>query len=462
MRKIFGMALCFTLVGISFVNAAGRDQRSSSGGGTAEKPKVIQVWTNNAHSKPEYVAAVERYNKGEGAQRGISIDYTVYGSDYYTVLDIAISAGEEPYIYKVTGKLPQYVQAENIIPLTDLPGWFQTKVVDRYKPYNIKGTTIFDGVPYTIPWAISGYCSIAYNVPLLKRAGFDAPPKTWEEFEKACIAISKLDPGKLFGTYVPLRYPNYDTIYVTGAMAPSYGKFWFDFSTGRYCFSDMAEYFEMFQRIRDAGAMFPGIESLDDDTARAQFAEGNIGFEMINPSFNIGVFYDQFPAKMEWATAPIPVKDPGKNYNVMGGTATTLVVSRKAKDQKLLEEVARVYDFWISDEVQMELFTNGKDLPIIPEIVQKAKPSDRPQWNDLAALAAGTVLRPNFPDGFFAVEGDSVNTAFAKIFTGANAAQILSDMDRRFNAAMDQAVSRGVIKREDFIMPEIEERFQKK
>jgi hypothetical protein len=34
-------------------------------------------------------------------------------------------------------------------------------------------------------------------------------------------------------------------------------------------------------------------------------------------------------------------------------------------------------------------------------------------------------------------------------------------MDRRFNAAMDQAVSRGVIKRED-IMPEIEERFQKK
>jgi ABC-type glycerol-3-phosphate transport system substrate-binding protein len=77
------------------------------------------------------------------------------------------------------------------------------------------------------------------------------------------------------------------------------------------------------------------------------------------------------------------------------------VVSRKAKDQNLLEEVARVYDFWISDEVQMELFTNGKNLPIVPEIVQKAKPSDRPQWNDLAALAAGTVLRPNFPDGFF-------------------------------------------------------------
>ncbi|MDR1637805.1 MAG: ABC transporter substrate-binding protein, partial [Treponema sp.] len=278
----------------------------------------------------------------------------------------------------------------------------------------------------------------------------------------ACIAISKLDPGKLFGTYVPLRYPNYDTIYVTGAMAPSYGKFWFDFTSGRYCFSDMVEYFEMFQRIRDAGAMFPGIESLDDDTARAQFAEGNIGFEMINPSFNIGVFYDQFPAKMEWATAPIPVKDPNKSYNVMGGTATTLVVSKKAKDQKLLEEVARVYDFWISDEVQMELFTNGKDLPIIPEIVQKAKPSARPQWNDLAALAAGTVLRPNFPDGFFTVEGDSVNTAFAKIFTGGNAAQILADMDRRFNAAMDQAVSRGVIKREDFIMPEIEQRFRKK
>jgi multiple sugar transport system substrate-binding protein len=458
--KKFVCMVCLALFAASMVSAGGRNDTNNAGS-AGGKPKTVVVWTNNAHSKPELVAAVERYNKGEGVQRGISIDYTVYGSDYYTALDIAISAGEEPHIFKVTGKLPQYVQGANIIPLTDLPAWFQTQVVDRYKPYNIVGKTTFDGIPYTIPWAIAGYCSIAYNVPLLKRAGFNEPPKTWAEFERACIAIAKLEPGKIFGTYVPLRYANYPSYYTNPGMAPSYGKFWFDFTTGRYCFSDFVEYFEMFQRIRTAGAMFPGIESLDDDTARAQFAEGNIGFEMINPSFNIGVFYDQFPAKMEWATAAIPVKDANTRYNVMGDTATTLVISKKAKEQNLLEEVARVYDFWISDEVQMELFTNGKDIPIIPEIVQKAKPSDRSQWNDLAALSAGTVLRPNFPDGFFAVEGDDVNTAFAKIFTGGNAAQILADLDRRFNAAMDQAITRGVIKREDFIMPEIEQRFKR-
>ncbi|GHT68766.1 hypothetical protein FACS1894110_17040 [Spirochaetia bacterium] len=456
MKKIVSV-VCLALLSASLVMAGAQKDSAADAG----KPKTVVVWTNNAHSKPELVAAIDRYNKGEGAQKGIFIDYTVHGSDYYTTLDLAISTGEEPHIFKVTGKLPQYVQGQNIIPLTELPAWFQSDMVERYKPYNIAGKSTFNGIPYTIHWAISGYCSIAYNVPLLKRAGFDEPPKTWAEFERACIAISKLDPGKVFGMYVPIRYPNYSTIYLTGGMAPSYGKFWYDFTRGRYAFSEMVEYFEMFQRIRAAGAMFPGIESLDDDTARAQFAEGNIGFEMINPSFNIGVFYDQFPAKMEWKTAAIPVKDPGKTFNVMGDTATTLVISKKARDQKLLEEVARVYAYLLSDEVQMELFTNGKDIPIIPEIVQKAKPSTRQQWNDLAALSAGTVLRPNFPDGFFAVEGDDVNTAFAKILTGGNAAQILGDLDRRFNAAMDQAISRNVIKREDFIMPEIEQRFKK-
>jgi ABC-type glycerol-3-phosphate transport system substrate-binding protein len=457
MKKIFSAVVCL-IIAAGMASAGGK----TDAGGTAGQAKVVKVWTNNAHSKPEIVAAVDAYNKGEGVRQGIFIDYQVYGSDYYTALDLAISAGEEPHIYKITGKLPQLVQMEAIIPLTELPDWFKQSTLKEYEPYHIKNQSLFSGVPYTINWAISGYGSIAYNVPLLRQAGFTEPPKTWAEFEQMCIAVSKLNPGKVFGTYVPLKYSNYAAFYVGGALAPSYGKFWFDFTTGKYCFSDFVEYFEMFQRISSAGAMFPGMESLDDDTARAQFAEGNIAFEMINPSFNIGVFYDQFPAKMEWKTAAIPLRNSGTSFNVMGVPATTLVISKKAKDEKLLEEVARVYAYMISDEVVGTLYTNGKDLPINPGVVQKAKPSDRQQWNDLAALAAGTVLRPNYPDAFFDVEGDDVNTAFAKILTGGNARQILADMDQRFNAAMDRAISQRRVTREEFIMPEIEQQFKKR
>jgi len=457
MKRIILLIVCLAIAGVGLVFTRGNDQSSSAGA------KTIKVWTNNAHSKPEIEAAVEKYNKGEGAQRGIYIDYTVLGSDYYIVLDLALARGEEPHIYKITGKLPQLVQEKAILPLTEMPAWFQDSVLKDYTPYHISGQSIFNDVPYTINWASTSYGALAYNVPLLRRAGFTAPPKTWADFEQMCIAISRVSPGRTFGTYMPLQYANYGQYYVGGMLTPSYGKFMFDFTAGKYCFSDFAEYFEMYQRIRTAGAMFPGIESLDDDTARAQFAEGYIGFIMVMPSFNVGVLYDQFPTKMEWKIAPVPVKDPNIRYNVMGTTATNLVISRKAQTDYLLEEVARVYAWLISDEVLGTLFTNGKELPMNPRIVQNAKPSGRQQWNDIAALAAeGTVQRPNFPDSLFVVEGDDVNTAFGKILTGGNARQILADMDRRFNAAMDAAISHGTIKREDFIKPEIEQQFKKK
>lgn len=457
MKRFVLFMACLALIGAQFVSAAGTKDSGASKG-----VKTIKVWTNNAHSKPEIVAAFDKYNSGEGAQRGISVEYTVYGADYYTVLDLAISAGEEPYIYKITGSLPRLQQEGSIIPLTDLPDWFKQSTLKDYEPYHISGQSTFNGIPYTINWAISGYNTLAYNVPLLKQAGYTEPPKTWAEFEQMCIAVSKVNPGKTFGTYMPLKYPNYGVFYVGSTLAPSYGEFLFNFTTGRYCYSDFVDYFEMYQRIRNAGAMFPGIESLDDDTARAQFAEGNVGFILVNPSFNVGVLYDQFPAKMEWKVAPIPVKDPNNRYNVMGTTATNLVVSKKAKSENVLEEVARVYAYMISDEVVGTLYTNGKDLPINPRVVQKAKPSDRQQWNDIAALASGTVLRPNYPDAMFAVEGDDVNTAFAKIFTGGNAREILADMDKRFNAAFDRAIQQGTVKREDFIKPEIEQQFKMK
>jgi multiple sugar transport system substrate-binding protein len=459
MKKVIWFIVCLALAGAGFVSAGGGRQSSQ---GIAGVVKTITVWSNDAHNKPEVVAAVEKFNKEEGAQRGIYIDYTVYGSDYYTALDLAISAGEEPHIYKITSKLPQLVQMESIIPLTDLPDWFKQSTLKAYEPFHISGQSTFGGVPYTINWAISSYGTLAYNVPLLRQAGFNEPPKTWAEFEQMCIAVSKVNPGKTFGTYMPLKYSNYAVFYVGGTLAPSYGKFWFDFTTGKYCFSDFVEYFEMYQRIRNAGAMFPGIESLDDDTARAQFAEGNIGFILINPSFNVGVLYDQFPAKMEWKIVQAPVRDPNTRYNVMGTPGGNRVISKKARDENLLEEVARVYAYLFSDEVIGNLYSNGKDLPINPDVVKKATPSKIQQWNDLAAFAAGTVLRPNYPDATFTVEGDDVNTAFGKILTGGNARQILTDMDRRFNAALERALAQGTIKREDFIKPEIEQQFRKR
>jgi ABC-type glycerol-3-phosphate transport system substrate-binding protein len=450
MRKAGCLVLCMVLLS-GFVFAGGGGQKS----GGAGKPVIVKVWTNDAHNKQERDANVAEFNKGEGAQRGIEIEYTVYGTDYYTALDLALAAGEEPHLYKDT-KTSQRVQQGLTLPLTEFPDWYKTEVIDRYRPYMAEGDHLFDGVVYSIPWGGSSYAAMAYNVPLLKSVGIDSAPKSWAEFEAACIAIARANPGKKYGTYVPLKYTNFHLYYTEPVLIPTYGHSWFNFDTGRYTFTEFVDFFEMYQRLNAAGALFPGMESLDDDTARAQFSEGNIGFELENPSFNIGVFYDQFPAKEEWKVAPIVTRDPGKAYRATSGTGLSLLVSKRAKAEGILEQVARVHALWVSDKMLMDLFTGGKDLPKLPDIIAKAKPSLRPQWNDTAALTVGAPTRPAFPDSQFVVEGDTIYTAFSKIFLGGDARTILADLEKRYNDAFDRAIARGTLTREYYIRPEFQ------
>lgn len=454
MNKVMCAIVCLLLLGTQFLTAGGSQQSGSSTGDVT----TVKVWSNDAHNKEEHMKLFEAFNKGEGAERGIAIEYTVYGSDYYTVLDLAIAAGEEPHLFK-TNKWPQFVQEGRIIPLTEFPEWYHTEVIDRYRPNMIEGNHTFNGDVYSLPANSSAYCSMAYNVELLNSIGLTEPPKTWAEFENACIEIAKKNPRK-FGAYIPLKYTNYHLYYTEPVLIPSYGHTWFDFTNNRYCFTDFVEYFEMYQRLSAAGALFPGMESLDDDTARAQFSEGNIAFVLENPSFNVGVFYDQFPAKMEWKVCAIPVKDPNNYYRNQAAAGASLALSARAKTENILEKVARVSALMVSDEMIMTLFTAGKDLPKLSEHVQNAEPSARPQWNDIARLNIGAVARPGMPDAYFAVEGDDVWTAFSKIFIGGNAREILADLERRYNEAYDRAVARGIITKEYFYRPDFAERLK--
>jgi multiple sugar transport system substrate-binding protein len=308
----------------------------------------------------------------------------------------------------------------------------------------------------------TAYSSMAYNKELLAKAGFSAPPKTWAEFEQVVIAESKVNPGKSYGMAIPLKYPNFHENFIDRVFAPSYGKYWWDFSAGKFVFAEFTEFFDMVNRITKGGGMYPGIESLDDDTFRAQFAEGNIGFMMISPSYNVGVLYDQFPAKIDWGVAPVPVKDAAKSYNPSTGGASYYSIGLKAKKDGVLAQVQAALDYLTNDDLIASMFTTGKNVPLLADIVAKAKPSPRPQWNDLAQYNTNAVIRPQRAEYLVSVEGDTIYTAFSKIILGTAApGPTLQDLDRRYNAAFDQAVNRGTVNRAKFIDPNVERLFKK-
>jgi multiple sugar transport system substrate-binding protein len=370
---------------------------------------------------------------------------------------VAISAGEEAELYSSDPLTPQLVKEKKIVPLTELPNF--KDVLDSYDSYQVEGITKFDGVPYIIPFRQNVY-GMAYNKDMMARIGFSGPPKTWDEFEKACVAISKLGPGKTFGTAIPLKMGGFVEAYCMSSIIPSIGHFQFDVTTGRYKFADMDFYFDMFNRLREAKALFPGLESLDDDSARAQFSEGNIGF-IFGGSYNVGVWYDQFPAKVNWDVAQYPVKDISSAYNGYSTLGGLIVVSQRCRTQGVLDKAGEVLRLLASDEMRKATFTTGKDIPTKTDLLKTAAPSDRPQWNSYASVNANFVVRPPYPDQFFTIEGDNIENIFSRMLLGVTPpVQGLADLEKRYNEALDRAVSRGAINLKNFMDPSAAAKFK--
>jgi multiple sugar transport system substrate-binding protein len=381
-------------------------------------------------------------------------------------MNMAMETGREPDMFKGFTGFENYVVGGKMLPWTEIPGI--QDILKNQEPYHLNQNTLFNGVPYSV--VLYGWFSgLHYNKALLRRAGISAPPKTWAEFEDAAIKISKLDPGKIYGYAMPLVWTPDFTTWMTEFMATnSIGHMYCNFTDGKFQFADFAPYFEVLSRIRDAGAMFPGMESLSDDQQRAQFAAGNIGF-IGGAGWNVGVLYDQFPFQPSdgWDYAPLPVRDPNNTYAVPVAAGSSYYVSAQVKnDKEKLSKIGEVIKLFCGDDTQMLMFSAGKHVPMRADVAAKAAPAQRPQWTSYGRSAARQVTMPQSPIERLAVEGADRVAVIAQILTGqiktADIRAAMVDLDRRYNAAFEQAVTRGQIKRADFIDPSFETRLKAK
>jgi len=223
----------------------------------------------------------------------------------------------------------------------------------------------------------------------------------------------------------------------------------------------------MLARIREAGAIFPGMESLTDDQMRAQFAAGNIGF-IPGAGWNVGVLYEQFPFDPldGWDYAPMPVRDLNRTFAVPVSAGATYYVSAQVRnDRAKLNAMADVIRLFCGDDTQRLMFSAGKHIPLRADIVASSPPAQRPQWTSFGASASRTVTMPTAPHDRLAVEGADRTAVIGQILSGqiprAGIRAALIDMDRRYNAAFELAVSRGIIRREDYIDPTFETRLRR-
>lgn len=411
------------------------EQPASAAPVKKDKTKLT-YWTGDRHDMDYIKGIVQKFNETNG--ENIEVEMVVKTEDFNQAIDLAFASGQAPDIIRVK---------ENTIQPFAQKGYL--KPIDSYLDDAIKKKfpviddfNRIDGKMYSLP-NYGSTLRLVYNKELFAKAGISAPPKTLKEMVEDAKKITVV--GKATGSYgFAQNFKSPESALGRSARviaeASGYGGFGFDFKTAKFDFTGFKEVISSFKQMVDEGSTLPGMESLDIDPLRAQFAEGKIGM-YISYSSEPGVYANQFPAKVEWAAAPVPTIDG----TIKGATSFLggqwLALSNTTKNA---DHAWKFMQFMYNDDVLKTYHEKGFGLSMVPSIASVAKKPEikgidgfLPVGND------GTwPLQPTVT-----VEGMKKDDAFFKyMISGGNLDQIIQDLNKRYNDALDKAIAKGTVK----------------
>ena len=237
----------------------------------------------------------------------------------YKKLLAAVSAGDPPDCsVSYPSMIADYRQADAVVELDQYIydsaiGLSAADLADIFPGY-LKECRFaqYGNKYYAFPFTKSAV-GMWYNLDLIKAAGYDAPPKTWDEFEEMCVAIVE-KTGKQGYAYYESASTFDAWLYSRGAEQLNE-----DETDAAFNGPEAVESLEMMVRLIESGGAWKPEGSYAD---QAEFGKGNAAFTMSSTS---GTYYygkameDSGGVVKEWGQTILPQSDPDNPKTVMYG-----------------------------------------------------------------------------------------------------------------------------------------------
>ena len=213
-------------------------------------------------------------------------------------------------------------------------------------------SNLVGGRLYGVPWYVDTRL-LFYRRDILKRAGYDHPPRDWAEWRAQMVAIKKLVGPDKYAAYFPLN--EYEPLEILGLQSPD-----------PMVTADARGNFRSpgFKRALAfyLGAMHDGLAPVAATTAIAnvwdEFDRGFFSFYITGP-WQIGEFQRRLPPghQGEWMTAPMPGPD-GPGLSNAGGSSLVLFKASRHKDAAW-----QLVRFLSRPDIQVRFHALTGDLP---------------------------------------------------------------------------------------------------
>ncbi|WP_224362925.1 sugar ABC transporter substrate-binding protein [Hyalangium versicolor] len=214
-------------------------------------------------------------------------------------------------------------------------------------------TNVIDGRLFGVPWYVDTRL-LFYRRDLLAQAGFDHPPRSWDEWREMLIAIKRLPGAEHYSILVPLN--EFEPLLLLGLqqdepLLREDGR-WGNFRSPGFRRA-LGFYLELFEK-----ELAPRATNTQISNVWNEFARGYFAFYITGP-WNIGEFKRRLPQELagSWMTAPLP-GPRGAGLSNAGGSS--LVVFANSRRQ---EAAWKLIEYLSQPEVQRRFYALSGDLP---------------------------------------------------------------------------------------------------
>ena len=319
MKKSFkAKNISVKVISLAVAAAAALCCASCDGGGNHASGKrvEIRVMSGDRARMDELQKATDEFNESNDKNIHVTLDFL--GDNAGDVVKAGYTSESAPEIHSAMGGALDELAIKS--------GWYReideqtiNEWREKYGDISIAKADKRTGKIYALlsppsDTDCSGY-KFLWNKDLFAEANLDpeTPPKTWDEVREFAKKITAVGNGKKYGYVMPFKDSIFTRYYVVlpGATSGAYNADGFDPTKGEYDFSVYAPIIKAYRDIISDGSVFPSPNTIDNDTARAQFAEGNIGM-ICAAGWDVDVFNSQFVPKNDWGIAEFPVVDTFK------------------------------------------------------------------------------------------------------------------------------------------------------
>ena len=264
----------------------------------------------------------------------------------------AFAGGSTPDLSQLGNTwLPELVALHALEPLQARVDHSDVVRADDYFA-SIWATNVIDGTLCGVPWYVDTRL-LFYRKDLLRKAGFDAPPRTWAEWRRMLAALS--DPQRhVYGILLPTN--EYEQLMSLALQQPEpllrdggrYGNFE---SAG---FKRALGFYVDTFKLKQA----PAITNVEAGNPWTEFGRGVYAFYLAGP-WNIGEFRTRLPPTQQvvWATAPRP-GPAGAGIGAAGGSSLVIFRASKHKDAAW-----QLIEYLSQPAVQQQFYELLGDMP---------------------------------------------------------------------------------------------------